>query len=537
MDAGDQLPTGDSLTAQTDGKIDFNGFNYTLAGISTQGKVITGNANLTVDSIDNFSGSIDSGIGTINVGNLITGGNGEQIAGNLDYGSSNLQIFGDLLTTFPNLTFSAAISGSGDIEIGQGAVTFSGGNSYTGLTTVDTDGILAIENNAALGDPATGTVIDGNGSVILDGGIDINENFTVNGAGTSPYGSINGGTNISGNSIHGNITLNSDTAIGVIANGLFNIDGSIIGAHNVSFINVNPTCGCALLVFTGPQLHVGTTLVGTGIDLANLGVGGEFSDNDRITVQTGALLEIVNYDDTIGSLEGDGDLNLFGAELTIGKDNTSTTYNGFIDGFGDIVKIGTGTLTLTGNSTYSGNVNIDEGKLIVNGDMNGNTVLLEGGILGGNGTVGNVFSNSGVISPGNSPGIITVSGDLILNSLTTTDIEINGTTAGTQYDQIDVTGNADLGDSNLNVILGYTPTVGDSFTILQTEIGGTISGIFGGLSDGSTFTISGVTFRINYTSNTVVLTVTALALANTGINIPLTSLLLIATLSGTGILG
>ncbi|HMO87200.1 MAG TPA: autotransporter-associated beta strand repeat-containing protein, partial [Lacipirellulaceae bacterium] len=57
-------------------------------------------------------------------------------------------------------------------------------------------------------------------------------------------------------------------------------------------------------------------------------------------------------------------------ELTIGADNTSTTFSGLITGFGRILKEGTGTLTLSGTSNFTGTVTINQGT--VSGDTIGN---------------------------------------------------------------------------------------------------------------------------------------------------------------------
>ena len=79
---------------------------------------------------------------------------------------------------------------------------------------------------------------------------------------------------------------------------------------------------------------------------------------------------------------------------------------------------------------------------------------------------GDLKVGAGTLSPGFSPGSLTVTGNLNL-SPTTTLIEIGGTTAGTQFDVINVGGTANLGGT-LNVVSwgGYTPTAGDTFNFL-----------------------------------------------------------------------
>jgi autotransporter-associated beta strand protein len=76
-----------------------------------------------------------------------------------------------------------------------------------------------------------------------------------------------------------------------------------------------------------------------------------------------------------------GNVTLGSATLTTGNDNTSTTFSGVISGTGGLVKIGAGTLTLTGANTYTGPTIVSGGMLQVG---NGGTV----GNIGGNGSFG-----------------------------------------------------------------------------------------------------------------------------------------------------
>jgi hypothetical protein len=74
-------------------------------------------------------------------------------------------------------------------------------------------------------------------------------------------------------------------------------------------------------------------------------------------------------------------------------------------------------------------------------------------------------------------------------------------------------GPLDLGGSTLTLALGFTPQVGDSFTLLTTSDGSPIIGTFAGLDEGATFMQGGLTFQITYQAgpggNSVVLTCVA----------------------------
>ena len=80
---------------------------------------------------------------------------------------------------------------------------------------------------------------------------------------------------------------------------------------------------------------------------------------------------------TAGSIEGGGDYLLGSKQLTVGGNNLSTTVSGSIqDGGGgggtggSLVKVGTGTLTLTGANTYTGGTTISAGTLAISADNN-----------------------------------------------------------------------------------------------------------------------------------------------------------------------
>jgi autotransporter-associated beta strand protein len=72
---------------------------------------------------------------------------------------------------------------------------------------------------------------------------------------------------------------------------------------------------------------------------------------------------------TLGGLAGSGSLALnntvaLPVTLTVGNNGASTTFNSSLSGSGSLVKVGTGSLTLTVSNTYSGVTNISAGGLI-----------------------------------------------------------------------------------------------------------------------------------------------------------------------------
>jgi hypothetical protein len=115
-------------------------------------------------------------------------------------------------------------------------------------------------------------------------------------------------------------------------------------------------------------------------------------------------------------------------------------------------------------SQTDGSINLDGGDLVSAG-----TLEILGGVVKGIGTLNcNVLNDGGSFRPGHSPGLTTIMGNYTQTYNGSLDMEIGGTEAGVQYDQMDVWGTATL-DGTLNIIKwqGYMPTVGSSFELIS----------------------------------------------------------------------
>jgi autotransporter-associated beta strand protein len=104
----------------------------------------------------------------------------------------------------------------------------------------------------------------------------------------------------------------------------------------------------------------------------------------------------------------------------------------------------------------------------------------------------------GGASPGNSPAMVSFSGDLALGASNNLLSEIAGTIPGTQYDVLNVSGSVSInGTLTVALLDGYFPPIGTSFTIIR--VGTTRTGTFIGLPEGATVpSIGGRNFRISY---------------------------------------
>jgi len=129
--------------------------------------------------------------------------------------------------------------------------------------------------------------------------------------------------------------------------------------------------------------------------------------------------------------------------------------------FNNAVNMNGHDLVLTGGGTIDINNALNTG---------GGTVSVLAGVVAGSGQiVGNLENISGTVSPGNSPGTLTVVGNYTQESAGTLAIELAGLVPGDDYDQLEVTGNLAIHGGTLEVSLigEFQPSAGDVFDILD----------------------------------------------------------------------
>ena len=176
---------------------------------------------------------------------------------------------------------------------------------------------------------------------------------------------------------------------------------------------------------------------------------------------------------------------------------------------GSVTKLDTSTFVLSGNNTYSGGTTVTAGTLLVNGQSAGQSgtgtgaVTVTGGTLGGTGRIGGATTITvGTLAPGdNGAGVLTLDGNLTFASSGTRSLalELNGATAGTGHDRLAVNGTVALNGATLNATRsGYTPGAADKLFVVLNDGTDAVGGTFGGLADGASFDLGGVTAYIYY---------------------------------------
>ena len=379
-----------SLASQT--IVDNANLIYNLAGTSTYNGSISGSGNLAksgsgtlrLTNTNSYSGgtSVTGGVlqfgqpaslyngntANWNRGNIIVG-SGATLAVNVgganDFTADQANtLFGNLSAVFGNgmlagsaigldtsnaagpVDYSYAIGDStgtgggaiGVTKLGTGTLVLSASNSYSGGTTVN-GGTLAVSAAGALG-AASGPV------TLKAGTLDLGATSQSVGIVTLAGGSIDNGTLI------GSAYAVQSGTVGAVLSGTAALTKTTAGT----------------VTLAGANDYNGATAVNAGILKA--GAVNAFSANSAVTLAnvSGATLDITGFDNAIGSLSGGGAIGgwvrLGSAILTVGGDNSSTSFAGVIGGSGGgLVKTGSGTLTLTGANTYTGATTVNSGRL------------------------------------------------------------------------------------------------------------------------------------------------------------------------------
>jgi autotransporter-associated beta strand protein len=376
--------------------------------------------------------------------------------------------------TGSNSTFSGVIdAGSGVLNLvktGVGTLTLGGTSNFTGKTTVS-GGILSINADNRLGAAPGSNVAD---QLILDGGtLASSASFTLGGTRGTQLGA-SGGT------------------IETAAATTLTMWSPISGAGSLT------KSGAGTLLLNSYNSFNGGFLISEGA-VTTAATDNRFNPGNAITVSSGASLTI-NASQGIGSLAGAGGVDLATGTLTVGG-ASSTIFSGIITGNGGLTKSGNGALTLSGANDYSGSTSVTAGTLIVGDGTSGSAAdsaftVSGSGSIAGSGTIGALtVSTGGTVAPGNSPGTLSTS-DFFLDGGTLL-AELNGTSAGSQYDQIQVTGTVSL-DGLLSLSLGYIPAENDIFFLILNNGIDAVTGTFTGLADNSIFSQDGSSFQISY---------------------------------------
>jgi fibronectin-binding autotransporter adhesin len=406
-----------SLTKIGAGTLTLSGPNtYTGATAVNDGILKAGVSNAlpsgTAVTLANVAGATLDLNGTAQtIGSLAGGG---ATGGNVQLGGGTLTAGGDNTST----AFAGTISGttgSTFAKVGTGTQTLTGSGSSLGLLTINAGSVTVGSGSLTLTATSNPLIVGSSSRALL----------TVSGGATVTSASGNGGAQITidgpigtaavvtgaGSLLHAGSVLN----VALVANGSLTVqNGGAVRSDLTVDVATYAGNSASLLVQSGGAVSsvfagignfsggVGTAIVtGTGSTWTNSGSGFSIGDNETpvgtgsLTVANGGVvttagLQVLNSDSSVvvngGALTAGSVATVLGANptfqisdspgglaLTVGTDNSSSTYTGPIadaaGGPGTVNKVGTGTLTLTGRLTNTGGYTASKGTIDFNGAL------------------------------------------------------------------------------------------------------------------------------------------------------------------------
>ncbi len=394
--------------------VDTNGFIYLEGTLNNSGQTL---------ALTSTTGSLYLRDGTISGGTVSTAGGAELIAA---YGAATLAgvtLAGTLDVAIPSHPHGQ-VTVTGGLALNQGTVTIgeSGDLTFEGTQSLSGTGTLTLDDEVESGGH-DGIVVPTGTTLTIAAGITVQGNSgAVGGSGGGPI--TNQGTiEATGG---GTLTVQGDTnfAAGTLTGGTW----GAVGGSTLDLVGANINTNAANIILDGASSQInssGTTNALAGL-VTNAAAG-------NITIQNGANFTSSQAFTNAGT-------------LTINSGGT------FVPG-------GTGVYTQTGGTTI-----LSSGTL----GIAGNQINIKGGTLSGPGIIDANLTNAGEVDLGVLPGTLTVNGNYRQASAGALALKVGGATAGSLFDQVNVSGTAAL-DGTLNVALvsGFAPALEEVFNVLN----------------------------------------------------------------------
>lgn len=360
------------------------------------------------------------------------------------------------------------------VMTGNGKLTVDGGYLQTPISTID-QGSLATLNSGTwwTGDGNIGYA--GSGTLVQNGGLYTPASLIIGyGPGTKGTVLINGGT------------LQTAGAISLATNGqgTLTINNGLMAAQTI--------------ILGSGTLTVGSS--DTAKAILQVNVISLNQTSSLLVIDGGILKATQNQANFISSTRQSVRLTEKGG--TIDTQAFTIGIKASFSGVGPLIKVGSGTLVLSGSNFYSGATDVQEGTLQLGqsgtaGLLFGAAQVEAGTSLTGEGTVRGDATVAGTLNPGAAS-----SGTLIFNKqLLLQDAMVRmDLTSATAFDRIQASGLLTY-DGTLLLVLadGFLPNVGDTF---QLFLAGTTTGLFCNIA----FTSQGYTGTMNYSTGTLTVT-------------------------------
>lgn len=326
-------------------------------------------------------------------------------------------------------------------KIGDGRLTLTGANQYSGVTRVSR-GEVALSGSGTLGSTAAGTVVSNGAALRLQSSMTLNEDLTLTGSGVGAGGNTYGALlmNVNGGTwtLNGAITLDGGAVISSYhANtGNITIAQGIAGTGDLTLNAGAANNGNTIFTLRGQSSYDGDTIFRT---INSQGITVRLETNNALPTSTTLRLQATSgtstfgkfalngFDQEVAGIQGSAAANTLNSVVggaatlsTLTVNNAADfTFNGRLGNTGEnednlaLVKGGAGILSLQGANTYAGQTLVSGGVLAVNGTHSGGDLytIAGGAALAGTGSIGSavLVQSNAMMAPGNSIGTFTVS--------------------------------------------------------------------------------------------------------------------------------
>ena len=467
------------------GTIEVNGATSAVQfanGVTIQGGTLTtlnsGVLGVPTGTSMTLDGSTPAGIVT-NTGTFTIADNSTAVLLGTINNTATIQINAVADTTFLRINGPVSLTGTGTVTLisgaGQavinadcscGAVLTNAGNVIQGTGQIGNNGLTVINQGTIDANAATPLTVNPNtltNQGLLEataGGVLQLSNATIpnNGGTISVSGATSSVQFVNGTTIQGGTVTTAN--------------GGVLGSTSGNTITLDGSAN-ALTIGAGGTFTVGdgstTDILGTINNLGTLLVNST-GDPTFLTIPVGAVATFTGGG-TVATTNSANTIN--GASLVNSgnsiHDLAALDVNSFSQTSGLIQIAASGTAVIPTFAVSGGVAQID-GTLTVSGGLSVPT----GGTLSGTGQIVSNVTSTGITQGGDNPapGILTISGGaadgFTQGAAGAFDVVIGGTTAGTQFSQVNASGAASLaGTLNVSLINGFTPAAGNKFTILN----------------------------------------------------------------------
>lgn len=371
---------------------------------------------------DTVSSHWDAGALWTNGNNAIFGGTGETLSivgnvsvTNLTFNSDGFVISdptnsGVLSLANPSIisvttsghsaTISENLTTGGITKQGNGTLILSGDNSFADNVLVSS-GRLVVSSNTALGATSGTTTVASGAQLTLTNGVTVTgETITIAGSGIGFTGAMQTAGNAAA-TWAGPVVIGAGGRLGSDPGGVLSLSGAISGGELILSAFGSGAAAGVLVVSNTGNTYTGATSIFRGV--LRLGAHNALPITTVLNVDAAnspgepSVFDLAGFNQTVGQLTRTADsaggsfiTNSGAGASTLTVDQTAnSSFSGLIqDGSGvvNLVKSGTGALTLAGANTFSGTTTVNAGTLVVGhnnalGSTARNTTVVSGATL------------------------------------------------------------------------------------------------------------------------------------------------------------